>query len=66
VAQKRRVDVLLVERGLAESRQRAQALILAGLVTSGERRIDKAGEGLAEDAPLAVRGPDHPYVSRGA
>jgi 23S rRNA (cytidine1920-2'-O)/16S rRNA (cytidine1409-2'-O)-methyltransferase len=65
VAEKRRVDVLLFERGLAESRERAQALILAGLVCSGTRRIDKAGERLAVDAPLTVRGPDHPYVSRG-
>jgi 23S rRNA (cytidine1920-2'-O)/16S rRNA (cytidine1409-2'-O)-methyltransferase len=65
VADKRRADVLLVERGLSPSRERAQALILAGLVTSGTRRIDKAGERLSLDAPLAVRGPDHPYVSRG-
>jgi 23S rRNA (cytidine1920-2'-O)/16S rRNA (cytidine1409-2'-O)-methyltransferase len=57
--------VLLVERGLAPSRQRAQALILAGKVFSGERRVDKAGEQLASDAPLEVRGEDHPYVSRG-
>jgi len=65
VAEKRRADVLLVERGLAPSRERAQALILAGLVCSGTRRIDKAGERLALDAALSVRGPDHPYVSRG-
>jgi 23S rRNA (cytidine1920-2'-O)/16S rRNA (cytidine1409-2'-O)-methyltransferase len=62
---KQRADVLLFERGLAESRARAQALILAGKVFSGERRIDKAGERLADEAPLEVRGPDHPYVSRG-
>jgi 23S rRNA (cytidine1920-2'-O)/16S rRNA (cytidine1409-2'-O)-methyltransferase len=62
---KRRADQLLVERGLAESRQRAQALILAGLVFAGERRIDKAGEPVAGDAELAVRGRDHPWVSRG-
>ncbi|MDQ4088677.1 MAG: TlyA family RNA methyltransferase [Pseudomonadota bacterium] len=60
-----RADQLLVERGLAESRARAQALILAGLVYSGERRIDKAGQSLAPDAPLEVRGKDHPWVSRG-
>ena len=65
MAEKRRADVLLFERGLAPSRERAQALILAGLVCSGTRRIDKAGERLALDAPLSVRGPDHPYVSRG-
>lgn len=60
-----RADQLLVERGLAESRTRAQALILAGLVFSEDRRIDKAGQPLASDAPLAVRGRDHPWVSRG-
>ena len=60
-----RADQLLVDRGLAESRARAQALILAGLVYSGERKIGKAGEGLAADAPLDVRGKDHPWVSRG-
>jgi 23S rRNA (cytidine1920-2'-O)/16S rRNA (cytidine1409-2'-O)-methyltransferase len=62
---KQRADQLLVDRGLAESRARAQALILAGLVFSGERKIDKAGQGIAEDAPLEVRGRDHPWVSRG-
>lgn len=60
-----RVDVALVERGLAESRAKAQALILAGLVYSNTRRIDKAGDLLAEDAPLSVKGQDHPWVSRG-
>ena len=62
---KKRADLLLVERGLVESRSRAAALILAGLVFSGERRIDKAGELLAEEAPLRLRGQDHPWVSRG-
>lgn len=62
---KARVDQLLVERGLVESRARAQALILAGLVFSGEKKIDKAGQALAADAPLEVRGRDHPWVSRG-
>ena len=62
---KPRADQLLVDRGLAESRAKAQALILAGLVFSGERKIDKAGQALAADAPLAVRGRDHPWVSRG-
>lgn len=65
MAGKRRVDVELVERGLAESRARAQALILAGLVFCGERRIDKAGESVPADRPLEVRGRDHPWVSRG-
>lgn len=62
---KARADQLLVDRGLAESRARAQALILAGLVFHGDRRVDKAGQALAEDAPLDVRGRDHPWVSRG-
>ncbi len=62
---KARADQLLVDRGLAESRARAQALILAGLVFSGERRIDKAGQMLAADAALDLRGRDHPWVSRG-
>jgi 23S rRNA (cytidine1920-2'-O)/16S rRNA (cytidine1409-2'-O)-methyltransferase len=62
---RRRADVLLVERGLAETRARAQALILGGKVFSGERRVEKAGDALAEAAPLEVRGQDHPWVSRG-
>jgi 23S rRNA (cytidine1920-2'-O)/16S rRNA (cytidine1409-2'-O)-methyltransferase len=60
-----RADQLLVARGLAPSRARAQALVLAGKVYVGEARVDKAGALLAEDAPLAVRGEDHPFVSRG-
>jgi 23S rRNA (cytidine1920-2'-O)/16S rRNA (cytidine1409-2'-O)-methyltransferase len=56
---------LLVTRGLAESRTRGQALIMAGVVFSGERKLAKAGEMLAEDALLEVRGKDHPWVSRG-
>jgi 23S rRNA (cytidine1920-2'-O)/16S rRNA (cytidine1409-2'-O)-methyltransferase len=62
---KQRADLVLVERGLCESRTRAQALILAGKVFSGERRIDKAGDKIAEGQPIEVRGADHPYVSRG-
>lgn len=64
-APKRRVDQLLVDRGLAESRARAQALVMAGLVFAGETKIDKPGLQLPEDAPLDVRGRDHPWVSRG-
>jgi 23S rRNA (cytidine1920-2'-O)/16S rRNA (cytidine1409-2'-O)-methyltransferase len=63
---KQRLDQLLVERGLAESRAKAQALILAGKVFSGERRLDKAGVTFAPDIPLEVRGAEHPWVSRGA
>ena len=60
-----RADLLLVALGLAESRTRAQALILAGTVFAGDRRVAKAGDMLAEDAPLTVKGRDHPWVSRG-
>ncbi len=56
---------MLVDRGLVESRTRGQALILAGKVFSGQVRVDKAGDLLREDAPLEVRGQDHPWVSRG-
>ncbi|WP_394663653.1 TlyA family RNA methyltransferase [uncultured Sphingomonas sp.] len=62
---KLRVDQMLVDRGLVESRSRAQALVMAGLVFSGETKIAKPGQQLAEDANLDVRGRDHPWVSRG-
>lgn len=62
---KRRIDQLLVDRGLAESRTRAQALVMAGLVYHDTRRLDKPGEAIAEEAPIEVRGRDHPWVSRG-
>ena len=62
---KQRADILLVERGLAESRAKAQAMILAGSVYSGARRIDKPGEMLPPDAVLEVKGEAHPWVSRG-
>ncbi len=64
-AKRERADRLLVARGLAEDLTRAQALILAGRVFSAEARVDKAGQLLAEDAPLEVRGRDHPWASRG-
>lgn len=62
---KMRADQALVDRGLVESRSKAQALILAGNVFSGERRIEKAGQSVTPDQPLEVRGRDHPWVSRG-
>jgi len=65
MAGKKRIDQLLVERGLAPSRARAQALIMAGLVFAGEKRVDKPGQVLAEDAAVDVRGRDHPWVGRG-
>ena len=62
---KQRVDVLLVERGFAPSRERARALVMAGKVFVGEQRVEKAGDRLALDAALQLRGEDQPYVSRG-
>ena len=62
---KRRADQLLVDRGLVESRTRAQALILAGVAYMGDRRIAKAGDQIPEDAQLSLKGQDHPWVSRG-
>jgi 23S rRNA (cytidine1920-2'-O)/16S rRNA (cytidine1409-2'-O)-methyltransferase len=60
-----RLDRLLVDRGIAATRERAKALILAGIVMVGETRVDKAGALVAADAQVRLRGEDHPYVSRG-
>jgi 23S rRNA (cytidine1920-2'-O)/16S rRNA (cytidine1409-2'-O)-methyltransferase len=65
VPAKERADKLLVDRGLAPTRARGQAMILAGQVYSGTKRIEKAGDLLAADADLNVKGADHPWVSRG-
>lgn len=65
MAKRPRADLVLVERGLAESRARAQALILAGLVYEGTKRVEKPGDGVAQPEALSVRGRDHPWVSRG-
>lgn len=65
MAKKQRADLALVELGLAQSRERARALILAGQVFAGDRRIEKAGDQIPIGTPLRVRGEDHPYVSRG-
>ena len=62
---KKRIDVLLVERGLAPSRERAQALILAGVVLVDDVPAQKAGQQVSVDASIRVKGEDHPYVSRG-
>ncbi len=62
---KQRIDQLIVDRGLAESRTRAQALVMAGLVFVGTRKIDKPGQTVADDAEIEVKGRDHPWVSRG-
>ena len=60
-----RADQLLVDRGLAESKTRAQALVMAGLVFVDTRKVDKPGQALPVDAPIEVCGRDHPWVSRG-
>jgi 23S rRNA (cytidine1920-2'-O)/16S rRNA (cytidine1409-2'-O)-methyltransferase len=65
-AEKQRLDQLLVARGLAPSRQRAQALIMSGQVLVEDVPLTKAGALVSVDAELRVREPDHPYVSRGA
>jgi 23S rRNA (cytidine1920-2'-O)/16S rRNA (cytidine1409-2'-O)-methyltransferase len=62
---KRRLDLLLVERGLAASRERAQALILSGVVQVDGQPAGKAGTAIVEDAQITLRQPDHPYVGRG-
>ena len=63
--QKERLDVLLVERGLAESREKAKAAIMAGLVFVKNQRVDKAGTKISVDAEIAVKGNPIPYVGRG-
>src|ERR1019366_1148177 len=62
---KQRLDNLLVARGLAPSRARAQAVVLAGQVFVGGSRVDKAGTLVTDDAPIELRGADHAFVSRG-
>jgi len=65
VGGKKRLDMLLFERGLAESRQKAQAAIMSGQVFVNGQRVDKAGTAITEDAPIEVRGNTLAYVSRG-
>lgn len=62
---KTRLDILLVERGLAENRSKAQALIMAGKVYAGERKLDKPGHQVPEETELTIREAEHPWVSRG-
>ena len=62
---KERLDVLLVQRGLIETREKAKRAIMAGLVYSNEVRLDKPGEKVPVDIPLAIKGDVLPYVSRG-
>ncbi|MBR2490985.1 MAG: TlyA family RNA methyltransferase, partial [Ruminiclostridium sp.] len=65
MASKKRLDVLLTERGMAESRQKAQAIIMAGQVFWDDKRMDKPGVSVPEDANLEIRGQTLKYVSRG-
>jgi 23S rRNA (cytidine1920-2'-O)/16S rRNA (cytidine1409-2'-O)-methyltransferase len=62
---KLRLDQLLVDRGLVESRTKAQALIMAGAVSTDSKRLDKPGQQVAEDIPIHLKGQEHPWVSRG-
>ncbi len=62
---KTRLDVALVERGLVETRSKAQALIMAGMVYRGEVKLDKAGMDISDEVEITVRGKEHPWVSRG-
>ncbi|MNO21726.1 Hemolysin A [compost metagenome] len=62
---KERIDVLLVEQGYFESREKAKAAIMAGLVFGGQERIEKAGTKVPRDTSITVKGAIHPYVSRG-
>ena len=62
---KTRLDQIIVDRGLAESKTRAQALVMAGHVYISEAKAQKPGQQIAEDADISVRGSDHPWVSRG-
>ena len=64
--ERKRVDILLVEHGLFQSREKAQAAIMAGQVYRGERKILKPSEEIQPDEPLAVKKPENDYVSRGA
>lgn len=64
-SKKERIDVLLVERGLIETREKAKRAIMAGLVYSNENRLDKPGEKISSDLPLTIKGNVMPYVSRG-
>ena len=62
---KKRIDQLLVDRGLAESKTKAQAYIMAGLVSADGRKLEKPGQRVASDLSVELKGKDHPWVSRG-
>lgn len=65
MAEKLRLDTLMVERGLAPSLEKAQALIMAGQVVVGDHAVDKSGQQIARDADIRIKGDPLPYVSRG-
>ena len=65
MAEKLRLDTLMMERGLAPSLERAQALIMAGLVVVGDHAVEKSGQQIARDADIRIKGDPLPYVSRG-
>jgi len=65
MAEKERIDVLLVERGYCESREKAKAALMAGLVLVGGERVEKSGTKVPRTAEIVVKGAAHPYVSRG-
>ena len=62
---KQRLDQILADRGLADSRAKAQAYIMAGLVSVAGKKMDKPGHKIASDAEIELKGKDHPWVSRG-
>ncbi len=65
MAEKERLDLLLVQLGLFDTRQKAQGAIMAGLVTVNGQRVDKPGARFRRDADVQVQGQEHPYASRG-
>ena len=65
ISNKKRLDILLVEKGFAETRSKAQSLIMAGLVFAGDKKLDKAGINFADDIELTIKGKEHNWVSRG-
>ena len=65
MSNKTRLDVLLTERGLLDSRQKAQATIMSGIVFVNGQRVDKVGTAVSNDALIEIRGTTLPYVSRG-
>ena len=65
MSKKERIDVLLVQKGFFDSREKAKRAVMAGIVFVDNQKIDKPGTNVIEDAPISVRGDAIPYVSRG-